>query len=362
MVMFNGGSNSVMSVGNKDAVAESLKRFDFIFSVDIFLTEFTNFADIVLPDAGYLETAFPGTAIGIFNHPAGLGEWCWSARTPIVKPSGQRRPLWDVLIELCDRLGLLEPMYTIMNAHFDLEGSKYKLDPKVRYTSEEITDRVIKRLWGDDKGLDWYQKHGPVTWKKRVDETYWRHFNKARVPVYFEMFRGTAQKIKPLVDEYGLDMDYRYYSALPEWLPCPSHEVTDPQYDLWSFYYRDTLHTNSFTMENPWLDEASQMNPYSYNITINTETAKKKGIEDGDEVWVETVTGRRVKGRVKVSELIHPEGLGIGACAGHWSSGMPIARGKGVFYNDLLELDLEHADPVSANLDLCAKVKVYKAR
>ena len=40
---------------------------------------------------------------------------------------------------------------------------------------------------------------------------------------------------------------------------------------------------------------------------------------------------------------------------------MPVAKGKGVFYNDLLELDWEHVSPVNINLDLCVKVRVMPA-
>jgi molybdopterin-containing oxidoreductase family molybdopterin binding subunit len=50
--------------------------------------------------------------------------------------------------------------------------------------------------------------------------------------------------------------------------------------------------------------------------------------------------------------------LGIAALCGHWSEHMPVAKGKGVFYNDLLELGWENMNPVSLSLDLCAKVKV----
>ena len=46
---------------------------------------------------------------------------------------------------------------------------------------------------------------------------------------------------------------------------------------------------------------------------------------------------------------------------GHWSVNQPIAKGKGVFYNDLIEVDYEHSDPANLNMDLCNKVKVYKA-
>jgi len=43
-------------------------------------------------------------------------------------------------------------------------------------------------------------------------------------------------------------------------------------------------------MEQPWLDEASRMNPYTYNITINARTARKKGMLTKTEY-----KGRRVK-------------------------------------------------------------------
>jgi molybdopterin-containing oxidoreductase family molybdopterin binding subunit len=46
---------------------------------------------------------------------------------------------------------------------------------------------------------------------------------------------------------------------------------------------------------------------------------------------------------------------------GHWTDGQPVAKGKGVFYNDLLELDFEHMSPVNINLDLCVKVRVTPA-
>ncbi|MDP2663221.1 MAG: molybdopterin dinucleotide binding domain-containing protein, partial [Dehalococcoidia bacterium] len=165
----------------------------------------------------------------------------------------------------------------------------------------------------------------------------------------------------PVAEKFGFEMDFSRHKPLPDWLPCPSHEVKDPQYDLWSFYYRDVLHTKSVTMENPWLDEAAQMNPYSYFIALNVDVAKKKGLKEGDTVWVESDRGRKVKGQLKLTEGIHPEGLGIAAMCGHWSVNQPIARNKGIFYNDLIEVDYEHSDPANLNMDLCVKVKVYKA-
>ena len=76
--------------------------------------------------------------------------------------------------------------------------------------------------------------------------------------------------------EIGLDIDYTQYTPLISWFPCSPHKETDPEYDLYCFSYRDILHTGSTTMEQPWLDEASQMNPYTYNITMNRDAAIKK--------------------------------------------------------------------------------------
>lgn len=84
-------------------------------------------------------------------------------------------------------------------------------------------------------------------------------------------------------------------------------------------------------------------------------------MKDGDLIFVESVYRRKVKGTLKTIQGIHPEGVAIAALAGHWSKDMPIARGKGVFYNELIEIDYEHCDPGNLNMDLCAKVRIYKA-
>lgn len=68
-----------------------------------------------------------------------------------------------------------------------------------------------------------------------------------------------------------------------------------------------------------------------------------------------------MKGRVRLTQAIHPEGLGVGACAGHWGDGMPIAKGKGVRFNELLELDWRHSSPSNLNLDVCVKVRIKPA-
>jgi anaerobic selenocysteine-containing dehydrogenase len=361
-VMINFGANAIMSVGNKDVVADAFKDL-FVVSFDIFKNEMTDFADLVLPDTCYLERLFPTPNYPfIFNHPASLGNWSWPIRQPVVEPTGQRRDFLRVLYEIGFRLGLLDPMNRAYNTHFELKDP-YRLKPDVKYEFEEIADRALKNFFGESRGLDWFKEHGVLNWPKKAEEVYWRSRLPVRVPVYFEMFQTTGEQVRQVARQFGIEneLNYRAYRAVPDWNPCPSHECKDPRYDLISFYYRDTVHTNSLTLENPWLDEAAQMNDYSYNIVVNSATAREKGLKDGDIIWVESNYKRRVKGKLKAIEGIHPQGVAVAALAGHWSKDLPIAKGKGAFYNELIEVDYEHLDPGNLNMDLCAKVRIYKA-
>jgi len=156
-------------------------------------------------------------------------------------------------------------------------------------------------------------------------------------------------------------MDWRFYTPLAEWFPCPSHEETNPDFDLWAFSWRPSFHTQSSTQNNPWLDEISVNDPFVYLIQINAETGRKKGLKDRDIVYVENKLGRKIKGPVKLVEGMHPEQLGIAGCHGHWARGIPIARGKGQFFDDLVITDKEHTDSLTQGSDACVKVKIYKA-
>ncbi|MEE8448373.1 MAG: hypothetical protein V3S39_01945 [Thermodesulfobacteriota bacterium] len=52
--------------------------------------------------------------------------------------------------------------------------------------------------------------------------------------------------------------------------------------------------------------------------------------------------------------------MGIAGTFGHWSSGMPVSKDKGLHFNSLLPSGIERIDMMSAALDACVAVKVYK--
>ena len=361
-VLVNWGTNLLMSVANREAAARAIAKYKFIVSIDLFETETTRFADIVLPDVDYLQQLDSRTSFPFFfcSMPGGRGNWSWTIRQPVLAPEGQQRPFQDVLFELADRVGFRADLNAALNANLNLAPA-YRLQGDRRYTWPQVCDAELKSNFGPERGLEWFKQHGVISWPKKPEEVYWRPFVDARVPIYWDFLVPLGEKTAAIAEPRGLKIPREYYQPLPDFLPCPSHECKKADFDFYGFYYRDAIQTNSFTMENAWLDETARLDPYSYTIAINADVGKKKGLHDGEMIWVENEKGRRVKGRVKLTQAIHPEGLGIAANAGHWSDGMPVAKGKGVHYNDLLELDWDHVSPINLNPDLCVRLKVSSA-
>jgi molybdopterin-containing oxidoreductase family molybdopterin binding subunit len=360
-VLINYGSNLLMSVGNPETTAEALKRL-YVISFNLFLDETTAFADLVLPDACYLERLDPSPNNHIHHFPVGMGEWGWQIRQPAVPPLSQRRHFSEVLLEIAERIGIAGDLYSVMNHYYGLKPP-YRLDRDGHYTWGELADRIYKNYFGSDRGLDWFRAHGVLKWPKRVEEPYWKPFIKARVPVYFEWMKALGERVAKITEALGLhELDTSDFQPLPDWKPCAALETQRLGYDLQAIYYRVAWHTFSMTYENPWLDEISTVaDPYSYFVSINSATARAQGIRDGDWIWVESAEAGRVKGRARLVEGIHPEVVGIANNGGHWARGMPVARGKGVFFEALMPLNLKALDPVSLTIDCDARVRVYKA-
>jgi anaerobic selenocysteine-containing dehydrogenase len=323
-VLVDYGSNLLMGGADPERCLEAFKEC-FVISVSLFSDETAEaLADIVLPDASYLERFDPPANLPQCS--AGRGEWASQLGQPAVASQFERRPFSEVLLEVGERLGLADAMNARAN---DLYGLRppYALNAEQRYSWEEMADRICQNWFGPEHGLAWFRQNGVLTWPKHLEEAYWKPFCQGRVPLRHER------------------------------LPRPGEEVQRrPQigFDLQAVSYQVPWHSASLTRENPWLDEVSQSEPYSYFICLNPRTAAARGIADGDSVWVESTAGRRVQGRARLSEGVHTEAVAIAGGGGHWARGMPVARGQGAFFNALLSFDPEMEPACDA------RVRVYK--
>jgi molybdopterin-containing oxidoreductase family molybdopterin binding subunit len=359
-VLLNYGSNLLMSVARPEVCFEAF-RDAFVVCANLYSDETAEaLADIVLPDASYLERLDPVPNLPRHHHPVGLGDWGHQIRQPAVAPRGERRHFSEVLLELGRRLGISDTMNLLTNHFFGLTPP-HALEADRAYTWQEIADRVHRGWFGDERGLAWFREHGVLTWRKRVDEVYWKPFVHARAPLYYEWVKRFGEEVARVARARGMPaVDTSGFVPLPDWKPCRAWRPR-PGYDLQAIYYRVPWHSFSMTYQNPWLDEISRGEPYSYFICIHRATAAAKGIADDDAIVVESPDGAAIRGRARLTEGIHPEVVAVANNGGHWARGMPFARGKGVFFNQLQPMDLEHTDLVSLTMDCDARVRVRKA-
>ncbi len=359
-MMINCRTNMVMGSGNPEMIVEALKKIKFIAVFANEMNEMAEMADIVIPDAHWMERLDP-----FVNQPneyirPGLDEWYFEFRQPIVEPPPNVKHWAENLLILADKADFLSDVYVVLNTTLHLKAP-YELDPNRKYSYEEIADLWAKSRFGEEVGLEWFKKNAVLTLKKEVEEAYPRPFLKPRIPIYYEHFIDAGEDVKRVTMEMGLEWDISDYQPLPEWKPCPSFEQNNADL-LYAVNFKLPTHTFTNTINNPWLAELSSLDPYSLNILINTDSARRRSLKDGDACWLEeSIYGYKVMGKIKVTECIHPEVVAIAGTFGHWTKGQPIAKGKGVNFNTLLPPTMDRIDPLATALDSCVKVKAYKA-
>jgi anaerobic selenocysteine-containing dehydrogenase len=354
-------SNLMMNSHDPAAMAETLKRIPFQVSMCMFIDETAEFADIILPDSHDFERwdFFPANDPYAFVGP-GPGNWYWLMRQPVVAPPDLVRPWMEVYLEIADRLGLLDEVYRIGNSIWVLNDEN-KVEGGRKYTIREIAERQARTIVGPLFRWESLRESScMVSRKKTLEEAFPRMFFKSRVPVYLEYLLQHREDVKAVTEKLGLQWDLRPYSPVPVWIPCESLEPNE-EYDLLATNCKVPTHQFSVTCENLWIDEIATANPYSYNIMIHTSAADRKGLRTGDLVTVESEYGSKVEGRLRVTELVHPECVNTCGTFGHWAKGLPIAKGKGVLHNRLLpKPSLERIDTLSGQVDHCVRVKVFK--
>jgi molybdopterin-containing oxidoreductase family molybdopterin binding subunit len=353
-------SNASMTAGNYEVWE---KRFKNVFTVcsAAVPTETTEwFSDIVLPDLVGLElnNFVPGEAY-VFSYPIGMLDWEYHPMLRIVEPQYERRFIGDTCLELWDRLGLRKDFMRVTMNWLGRTGCPPPWSPDEKLSWDEMTDRVMQARFGKEHGLEWFKEHGFVRWQKKPEEAYWRWFVNARASIYHEWLVDQGNKVKAICQPRGYELDWQQYVPLISYFSAASHQAKSPEYDLYAFGYRDILHNASTTQEIPWLFEISEMNPFTFNVVMNTKTAQKKGIRDMDTIYIENEAGQRIKVKVHTVEGIHPQCIAMAHGSSHWLKGHP-AEGKSGLLNALLMVEDRYFCPISQAIETAVRVKVYK--
>ncbi len=366
-VLVNYSTNPMMNASNPAMRASFYKGIPFIVDFDIFSNEFNEaFADILLPDTSYLEKAdWEGTEVFFHGIAPGMDNpWTMHVAQPVIEPQYERRYTPQVLIELFKRMGRSARMAGYFNHMLGLEGDK-ALKPDEDIVWEDLCDRAVTNYFGEEHSWEWFKENGYISWPKKLEEVYWKQFKDARVQIYWEWMLDLKTDTMEIAQEIGLEKKLRWenFSPLPVWNTIRPMECTDSSFDLYAFTWAETFQSNTNTQEQPWVDEMSKLNPYTYYVNMNAGTAAKKGLKAGDRIELEEAFGRqKLQGVLQTREGLHPECIHMIAVAGHWAKGLPVAKGKGPFFNSLNTVNFGDCDPICLNTESVLRVRVRKVK
>ena len=178
-----------------------------------------------------------------------------------------------------------------------------------------------------------------------------------------------------------------YYNSKSRWqgnqhvYPLPtSIPIAEPKSED-EFYLitgKATWHQKSATQHNRYLMEDAIEGGCDFtSIYMNTKRARKLGIEDGDMVEIEcigptkkddpcvhqeTAIGAKQKGRVKVTEALHPEAAWIYFAGGHVAKLMLSKARRGITHNWLLPISVTPYSAATAKSYSIVKIRKIEER
>ncbi len=336
----------------------------YVVVVDVAYSETAALADLLLPDATYLE------------------RWDWEdmasydmieeyyIRQPLIQPLGEARNFVDVACDIAHKLG------GDMAKAFPFKSA----EEFVRDACE--TTSGVKEAGGfaymKEHGA-WYDKSAKPAYNKQT-----KKLKKAEVEANLASGKWKKNKFGTIFDpaktkngSYGADggtyKDYAAYigqevngefyvgfkpdkiaksglfeiksafiadagfSAIPEYVPVPEH-IKMKSNELILTTYKVNVQTHSRTQGCKYLSEIYHDNP----AMINSTTAKGLNIKNGDKIKVKSAVGE-ITTRANVTEAITPGVIAISFHCGHWQWGRFATAGQAS--NPLADTKTEGIDP-----------------
>ncbi len=333
----------------------SYKKFKFIAVIDPFLNETASlFADVVLPAATIEKYEGPMNATDQYTDAVSL-------RIPPMDPLYDSRGDIDIYIGLCEKAGILygkKGYIDLVNKALKIKGS-YQLPLDRKPATRDIFDRWAKSS-GIKEGVAYFEKKGvlvkgPVKAKKYYGYAQKIPFNGLRHRLYGE----SLLRLQGEMREKGAEKIYwQDYTPFPVWRQL-TMDKSPPKFDFTLISFKLIEFKQARAAMIPLLKELA---PETW-VDINPKAAKKKGIRDGEMVFVEShnaLTGetRKVKVRAHYSEGLHPETVAMPAHYGKWVH--PWGRGHGPNSNELFFTGEGYVTN-TADQSFQVKVRVFKA-
>ena len=303
--------NPLVALPDPEEQKRILTKLDLIVSVDVNYSDTAWFADVILPEATYLER------YSVMAATKGLKPG-FQVRNRAIEPHYDSKPGWWIMTELAGRLGKGEyfPFDTITDVwEYQLQDTGLK--------AEDVTAKGFVQLVGD-----------PI----------WNDRDKLE----FKTPSGKVEFVSSVLEENGIE-------SLNPYEPPPAL----PEGHFRLLFGRPAVHTHGTSQNIAYLNELLPTN----TIWINSARARELGIGDGD--WVEVISQdgvEKAKVQATVLDLIHPEAAFVYHGFGCRVPAKTRAFGKGMADQRFMRGLLTVYDPAGGALCLTESlVRVEKA-
>lgn len=289
---------------NVPRTKDALKNLDLHLAIDVLPQDHIAWADVVLPEATYLERY---DQLWTCSHKTPY----IALREPAIAPMYDTKPGWWIARELGLRVGL-EDFF------------KWK-------TAEEYLNLRLSSI-GMNLDTLRVREHGIVIQKGKP---YLEEFEKEKSSPF-----GTASG---KVELYSDALEKAKFDPLPKYEPTP-----EPPAGFFRLLYgRSPVHTFGRTQNTPLLNELMPENEVWLNATI----AAQMGIQNGDRVMLENQDKVRAgPAKIKVTERIRKDAVYMVHGFGHNAPGMKRAHQRGV--SDAVLQTRYALDPISGGAGL----------
>ncbi|WP_167609907.1 molybdopterin-containing oxidoreductase family protein [Maribellus sediminis] len=283
------GTNLPLSMPDKPLFKEAAAAVEFIAVMDTMPMDITGYADVVLPEATYLERydvirSAPNREPNI------------ALRMPAIEPMYDSKPGWWIAKQIGERLGLHD--------YFNFDDYSEVIDWQLKQLGTSLEE--MKKI-----GVKKFpRKSGPLYMGDNEDFTF--NTNSGKIELYSTDFA-----------DHGFD-------AMPKFTKHP-----EPQQNFYRLIYgRAPMHTFSRTSNNPNLSDLMSEN----SVWVNPKVADLWGLKKGQEVWLKNqdghVTSFPVK--VRVTERIRWDSVYMVHGFGHKNKKLSRAFGKGASDTEMI--------------------------
>lgn len=369
-------TNPMFSPPELNRWEKAIQKIPFIATFSPFMDETTANADLILPDCTYLERWQDDVIYPSLGYPV-VG-----IRVPVCKPIHDTRNTMDVIIQTAKAMG-----GTIA------ESFPWK-------DAEDLLKFTYKGIWEKQNGLftadtfdEWWEKfckygvwHGemkypiasenPEQWARvLVHHDKEKAKNKEAGKFYFYS-KHLEVKLRHLAEDEakknGTNLEDELEKMLTELkIPARGDELYLPhyqeqryvgdkkEYPLVLITYKTITHAEGRGANVPMAQERAVVQTrekWTNYAQLNPETAKKLGLEEDDEIWIESPIGK-IKTRVKFLPH-HPEVVAVPFELGHKEYGR-WAKNRGVNPNSIIANEHDNLGGLASFSS--TRVKIYKA-